>query len=97
MRCSQARRTPFTHAEVEVGAMRRESDARCRTDGRLSSFPQAVDAGAEQKWRTGNATKRGDPARGYAGVPAMLQRHTCVSREGLAVSRKILRFAKESA
>jgi hypothetical protein len=49
IRCSQARRTPFTHAEVKAGATRRESDARRRTDGRLSSFPQAVDAGAEQK------------------------------------------------
>jgi hypothetical protein len=97
MRCSQARRTPFTHAEVEAGATRRESDARRRADGRLSSFPQAVDAVAEQKWRTGNATKRGDPAGGYAGVPTVFLQHTRVSSEGLAVSRKTLRFTEEMA
>jgi hypothetical protein len=52
---------------------------------------------AEQKRRTGDATRRGGAVGSYAGVPAMLQRHTCVSREGLAVCRKTLRFAKESA
>jgi hypothetical protein len=83
IRCSQARQTPFTHAEVEAGATRRESDARRRTDGRLSSFPQAIDAGAEQKWRTGNVTKPDGPAGGYAGVPAVFQWHTCVSRRSL--------------
>jgi hypothetical protein len=41
VRCCQARRASFTHVEVEAGATRRESDARRRTDGRLSSFPQA--------------------------------------------------------
>jgi hypothetical protein len=80
IRCSQARRTPFTHAAVEAGATRRESDARRRTDSWLSSFPQAVDAGAEQKWPIGNATQPGGPAGGYAGVPSMFQWHTCVSR-----------------
>jgi hypothetical protein len=39
-RCSQARRAPSTHAEVEAGAARRKSDARRRTDGWLGSFPQ---------------------------------------------------------
>jgi hypothetical protein len=38
---SHARRAPSTHAEVEAGAARRGFDARRRTDGRLSSFPQA--------------------------------------------------------
>jgi hypothetical protein len=44
----------------------------------------AVDVGAEQKWRTGNATKRGDPAGGYAGVPTVFLQHTRVSSGGLA-------------
>jgi hypothetical protein len=87
---------------VAALAQRLEQSARWnrnrrRTDGRLSSFPQAVDAGAEQKWRTGNATKRGDPAGGYAGVPTEFLQHTRVSNGGLAVSRKTLRFAEEIA
>jgi hypothetical protein len=32
-RCSQARRAPYTHAEVEAGAMRRGSDAQHKTSG----------------------------------------------------------------
>jgi hypothetical protein len=32
----------------------------------------AIGAGAEQKRRTGDATRRGGPAGSYAGVPAML-------------------------
>jgi hypothetical protein len=37
-----------------------------------------VRAGREQ--RAGDATRRGGPAGGYAGVPAVFQQHTCVSR-----------------
>jgi hypothetical protein len=44
----------------------------------------AVDAGAEQKRRTGGAIKRGGPAGSYASVPAVSRRHTRVSRGGLA-------------
>jgi hypothetical protein len=40
----------------------------------------AVDAGAELKRRTGDATKHSSPAGSYAGVPAVFQWHTCVSR-----------------
>jgi hypothetical protein len=40
-RSSQTRRASSTHVEVEAGTVRRRSDARRRTDGRLSSFPQA--------------------------------------------------------
>jgi hypothetical protein len=57
----------------------------------------AVGAGAKQKRRTRDVTKHSSPAESYAGVPAVFQWLTCVSREGLAVSRKTLRFAKESA
>jgi hypothetical protein len=49
----------------------------------------AIDAGAEQKRRTRSVTKHNSPARSYAGVPAVFQWHTCVSR-------KTLRFAEES-
>jgi hypothetical protein len=40
-RRSHARRALFITAEVEAGTTRRGSDARRRTDGRLSLFPQA--------------------------------------------------------
>jgi hypothetical protein len=40
----------------------------------------AVGAGAEQKRRTRDVTKRGSSAGSYVGVPAVLQWHTCVSR-----------------
>jgi hypothetical protein len=40
----------------------------------------AVGAGAEQKRRTGGAIKRGNPTGSCAGVPAVFQWHTCVSR-----------------
>jgi hypothetical protein len=40
----------------------------------------AVVAGAEREWRTGGAARRGGPAGGYAGVPAVFQQHTRVSR-----------------
>jgi hypothetical protein len=35
---------------------------------------------AEQKRRTRDAIRRGDPTEGYASVPAMFQWHLCVSR-----------------
>jgi hypothetical protein len=43
-----------------------------------------IDAGAEQKRRTGDATKRDGPAGGYAGVPTVFPQHTRVSSGGLA-------------
>jgi hypothetical protein len=39
---------------------------------------------AVQEQCAGDATGRGDPAGGYVGVPAVFQRHTCVSRGSLA-------------
>jgi hypothetical protein len=57
----------------------------------------AVGVGAEQKRRTGDATKCGGPAGGYAGMPDVFLQHTRVSSGGLAVSRKTLRFAEEMA
>jgi hypothetical protein len=56
----------------------------------------AVGVGAEQKRRTGDATKRDGPAGGYAGVPTVFLQHMRVSSGGLAVSRKTLRFAEKS-
>jgi hypothetical protein len=51
---------------------------------------------AEREQRAGDATRRGDPAGGYAGVPTVFLQHTRVSSGGLAVSRKTLRFVEES-
>jgi hypothetical protein len=52
---------------------------------------------AEQEQRAGDATGHGDPVGGYAGVPTVFLQHTRVSSGGLAVSRKTLWVAKESA
>jgi hypothetical protein len=77
----------------------RGCERECSTDGQLDSIPQACarqgnrshasklrDSGVrtEQEQRTGDATRRGDPAGGYAGVPTMFLQHTRVSSEGLA-------------
>jgi hypothetical protein len=42
----------------------------------------------ERERRTGDATRRGGPAGGYAGVPAVFQQHTCVSRGGSACEQE---------
>jgi hypothetical protein len=39
---------------------------------------------AEREQRTGDATRRGDPTRCYAGVPTVFLQHTGVSRGGSA-------------
>jgi hypothetical protein len=131
-RCSQARRAPFIHAELEAGATWHGFDAqrktsgggrpalmasqqveRARRSGRIWTSVSADASGsvllvaglarfrrrvrvqgnrpcasrlrvsgvrAEREQRIGDATRRGGPARGYAGVPAVFQQHTCVSR-----------------
>jgi hypothetical protein len=75
------------HETVGAETARRGSDARRRTDGSArfrrrvrvqDNRPRGVRAGWEQ--RAGDATRRGGPAGGYAGVPAVFQQHTCVSR-----------------
>jgi hypothetical protein len=82
------------HETVGAEIARRGSDARRRTDGSAlfrrrvrvqDNRPRAsrlrasgVRAGREQ--RAGDVTRRGGPAGGYAGVPAVFQQHTCVSR-----------------
>jgi hypothetical protein len=38
----------------------------------------------EREWCIGDVTRRGGPAGGYAGVPAVFQQHTRVSRGGSA-------------
>jgi hypothetical protein len=45
---------------------------------------RARGAGAEQEQRAGDATRRGGPAGGYTGVPAVFHQHTLVSKGGLA-------------
>jgi hypothetical protein len=52
---------------------------------------------AVQEQCAGDATRHGDSAGGYAGVPTVFLQHTRVSSGGLAVSRKTLRFAEEMA
>jgi hypothetical protein len=52
---------------------------------------------AVQEQRAGDATKRGGPAGGYGGVPAVFRQHTCVSRGAQLVSRRTLRGAEELA
>jgi hypothetical protein len=42
----------------------------------------------EREQRAGDATRRGDPAGGYAGVPTMFLQHTRVSRGGLACEQE---------
>jgi hypothetical protein len=49
----------------------------------------AVGAGAEQKQRTEDATKRGGPAGDYAGVPTVFMQHTCVSRRDSVHEQKV--------
>jgi hypothetical protein len=39
---------------------------------------------AEREQHAGGATRRDDPAGGYAAVPAVFQQHTCMSNGGLA-------------
>jgi hypothetical protein len=41
---------------------------------------RARDTGAKQERRAGDVTRRGGPARNYAGVPTVFMQHTCVSR-----------------
>jgi hypothetical protein len=45
---------------------------------------RASGVGAVQEQCAGDATRHGDPAGRYAGMPDVFQQHTCVSREGSA-------------
>jgi hypothetical protein len=56
---------------------------RPRASGLRASGVRAV-----QEQRAGDATKRGGPAGGYTGVPAVFQRHTRMSRGGSAREQK---------
>jgi hypothetical protein len=77
----------------------RGCERECSAGGRLSSIPQAMrvqdnrprasrlrasGVRAEREQRAGDVTRHGDPAGGYAGVPAVFQRHMRVSSGGLA-------------
>jgi hypothetical protein len=44
----------------------------------------AVGVRVERERHTGDATRRGDPTGGYAGVPAVFLQYMCVSRGGSA-------------
>jgi hypothetical protein len=49
---------------------------------------------AEREQRAGDATGRGGPAGGYAGVPTVFLQHTCVSREGSAHEQEDLEVCR---
>jgi hypothetical protein len=119
MRCSQARRAPFTHAEVETGATRRGFDVQRKTGGsgrsnRMAS--QQVEGTAklqdlevraklnrcvrecERKCFSSGWLDSIQQARACTRQQAtreQVKSQGCVSREGLAVSRKTLGFAEK--
>jgi hypothetical protein len=49
-------------------------------NGPRASRSRASGVRAVQEQCAGDATGRGDPAGGYAGVPTVFQWHTCMSR-----------------
>jgi hypothetical protein len=70
---------------------------RVQGNGPRASKLRASGVRAVQEQRVGDATRHGDPAGGYAGVPTVFLQHTRVSSGGLAMSRKTLRFAEKLA
>jgi hypothetical protein len=81
--------------QAELNRRVRECKRKCFASGRLGSIPQASARASQQATReqvkgqwcesstgqcVGDATGRGDPAGGYAGVPTVFLWHTCVSR-----------------
>jgi hypothetical protein len=80
--------SPTHDAGLMVGSVRFRRRMRMQGNRPRACRLGAVDARAEQKWRTGNATKRGDPAGGYAGVPTVFLQHTHVSSGGLACEQE---------
>jgi hypothetical protein len=75
---------PTRDAGLTAGSVRFRRHVRMQGKRPRACRLEAVDAGAEQKRRTGDATKRGDPAGAYAGVPTVFLQHTRVSSGGLA-------------
>jgi hypothetical protein len=67
-----------------VGSARFCGCVRMQGNRPRASRLRASGVGAERERRTGAAARRGGPAGGYAGVPAVFQRHTRMSRGGLA-------------
>jgi hypothetical protein len=66
-----------------AGSARFRRRVRVQGNRPRASRLRASGARAEQKRRTGDVTKRGDPAGGYAGVPTVFLQHTRVSSGGL--------------
>jgi hypothetical protein len=88
---------PTRGAGLTAGSARFRRRVRVQGNGPRTSRLRASDVRAVQEHCAGDATGRIDLAGGYAGVPTLFLQHTRVSRGSLAVSRKTLRFAKESA
>jgi hypothetical protein len=75
---------PTRDAGLTAGSVRFHRRVRMQGNRPCACRLEAVDAGAEQKRRTGDATKRSDPAGGYAGVPTVFLQHTHMSSGGLS-------------
>jgi hypothetical protein len=80
-----------------AGSARFRRCERVQGNGPRASKLRASGVRAEPEQRAGDATRRDGVAGGYAGVLTVFLHHTRMSSGGLAVSRKTLRFAKESA
>jgi hypothetical protein len=66
------------------GSTRFQRRVRVQGNRPRASRLRASGVRAVQGQCAGNATERGDPAGGYAGVPTVFLQHTRVIREGLA-------------
>jgi hypothetical protein len=84
LRQEQRDASPARDAGLTAGSVRFRRRVRMQGNQPRACRLGAVDVGAEQKRRTGDATKRGDPAGGYAGVSTVFLQHTRVSSGGLA-------------
>jgi hypothetical protein len=71
-----------------AGSVRFRRRVRVQGNRPRASMLWASGVRAVQEQCAGDATRRGDPAGGYAGVPAVFQQHTCVSSGGLACEQE---------
>jgi hypothetical protein len=78
---------PMHDAGLAAGSARFLRRVRVQGNRPRAGKLRASGVRAVQEQRVGDATRRGDPAGSYAGVPAVFQRHTRVSRGGLTRER----------
>jgi hypothetical protein len=67
-----------------AGSARFRRRVRVQDNRPRASMLRASGVRAEWEQHAGGATRRDDPAGGYAGVPAVFQQHTRMSSGGLA-------------